>query len=200
MQMLFKNKSVPTTGSKVTEMMFRRVALSFVCIALGYGATANKNFDVHIDKLERVGDTGEYFTYNYTYEKISDMKFSMGAHVQQLKELDDSYTVKALVARAELADGSEYEVMMDLQKTLCDWMRTIYKTYFYEELAKVSNFPHYDTCPLPVAEYVVENYVFDTEPYSEMMSEGRWKVEMLLTKEEKVCSGIVMMTTVKPKA
>ncbi|XP_049278557.1 uncharacterized protein LOC125761456 [Anopheles funestus] len=183
----------------MTEMTFWRVTLSLVCIVWGYGATANNNYDVHIDKLERVGDTGEYFTYNYTYEKISDMKFSMGAQVQQLKELDDTYTVKALMARADLAEGSEYEVMMDLQKSLCDWMRTIYKAYFYEELAKVSNFPHYDTCPLPVAEYVVENYVLDTEPYSEMMSEGRWKMEMMLMKDGQVCSGMVMMTTVKPK-
>uniref|UniRef100_A0A182TLL2 Uncharacterized protein n=1 Tax=Anopheles melas TaxID=34690 RepID=A0A182TLL2_9DIPT len=158
-----------------------------------------KNFDVHIDKLERVGDTGEYFTYNYSYEKISEMKFNMGAQVQQLKELDDSYTVKALVARADLADGSEFEVMMDLQKPLCEWMRTIYKTYFYEELAKVSNFPHYDTCPLPVANYVMENYVLDTEPYSEMMSEGRWKMEMMLMKGDSVCSGISVLNTVKPK-
>uniref|UniRef100_A0A182PSN8 Uncharacterized protein n=1 Tax=Anopheles epiroticus TaxID=199890 RepID=A0A182PSN8_9DIPT len=170
-----------------------------VCTALLPKLTRDRNFDVHIDKLERLGEAGEYFTYNYTYEKISDMKFNMGAHVQQLKELDDSFTVKALMARADLADGSEYEVMMDLQKPLCEWMRTIYKAYFYEELAKVSNFPHYDTCPLPVAEYVMENYVLDTEPYSEMMSEGRWKMEMMLMKGDSVCSGILMMNTVKPK-
>ncbi|XP_052890902.1 uncharacterized protein LOC128299087 [Anopheles moucheti] len=183
----------------LTGMTFWGVTLPLACIVLGYGVTANMNYDVHIDKLERVGDTGEYFKYNYSYEKISDMKFSMGAQIQQLKELDDTYTVKALMARADLAEGSEYEVMMDLQKTLCDWMRTVYKTYFYDELAKVSNFPHYDTCPLPVGEYVVENYVLDTEPYSEMMSEGRWKAEMMLMKDDKICSGIVMMTTVKPK-
>ncbi|EAU77074.3 AGAP002853-PA [Anopheles gambiae str. PEST] len=181
-------------------MAFWRFAyISLACITLGHEAAANMNFDVHIDKLERVGDTGEYFTYNYSYEKISEMKFNMGAQVQQLKELDDSYTVKALVARADLADGSEFEVMMDLQKPLCEWMRTIYKTYFYEELAKVSNFPHYDTCPLPVANYVMENYVLDTEPYSEMMSEGRWKMEMMLMKGDSVCSGISVLNTVKPK-
>uniref|UniRef100_A0A182VM56 Uncharacterized protein n=1 Tax=Anopheles merus TaxID=30066 RepID=A0A182VM56_ANOME len=84
-------------------------------------------------------------------------------------------------------------------KPLCEWMRTIYKTYFYEELAKVSNFPHYDTCPLPVANYVMENYVLDTEPYSEMMSEGRWKMEMMLMKGDSVCSGISVLNTVKPK-
>uniref|UniRef100_A0A182M7G5 Uncharacterized protein n=1 Tax=Anopheles culicifacies TaxID=139723 RepID=A0A182M7G5_9DIPT len=190
-----------TSGkSKVMGITLRRVILSLVCIVLGHGVTANANFDVHIDKLERVGKTDEYFTYNYTYEKISDMKFSMGAHIQQLKELDDTYTVKALMARAELADGSEFEVMMDMQKSLCDWMRTVYKTYFFEEISQVSNFPHYDTCPLPAAEYVMENYVLDTEPYSEMMSEGRWKMEMMLTKGDEVCSGIIMMTTVKPKA
>uniref|UniRef100_A0A182N739 Uncharacterized protein n=1 Tax=Anopheles dirus TaxID=7168 RepID=A0A182N739_9DIPT len=176
-----------------------RIALAFAGILLSYQTAANQNFDVHLDKLERVGKAGEYFSYNYTYDKISGMKYSMGGHVQQLKELDDSYMVKALVARADLADDSPYEVMMDIEKPLCEWMRTIYKTYFYEELEKVSNFPHYDTCPLPEAEYVVTDYVFDAEPYSEMMSEGRWKIEMMLTKDGNVCSGIVMVTTVKPK-
>uniref|UniRef100_A0A182QYE9 Uncharacterized protein n=1 Tax=Anopheles farauti TaxID=69004 RepID=A0A182QYE9_9DIPT len=177
-----------------------RITLALAGILLNYEATANNNFDVHLDKFERVGPAGEYFSYNYTYDKIADMKYNMGGHVQQHVQLDDSYMVKALMARSELADGSEYEVMLDIEKPLCEWMRTIYKTYFYEELEKVSNFPHYDTCPLPVAEYTVTDYVFDAEPYSEMMSEGRWKTEMMLTKDGNVCSGIVMITTVKPKA
>ncbi|XP_053671490.1 uncharacterized protein LOC128721734 [Anopheles nili] len=175
------------------------LGLTLVCVAFRHGATANENFDVHVDKLERIGDSEKYFKYNYTYEKISEMKFNIQAQVEQLLELDDSYSVKGLVARANLAEDSEYEVMMNLQKPLCEWMRTIYKSYFYDELVKVSNFPHYDTCPLPVAEYTVKDYVLDAEPYSDMMSEGRWKVEMMLMKGDDVCSGVILMTTVKPK-
>uniref|UniRef100_A0AAG5CWF5 Uncharacterized protein n=1 Tax=Anopheles atroparvus TaxID=41427 RepID=A0AAG5CWF5_ANOAO len=184
----------------MTTVPWRGTLLVVAFIVLGHGAAAEQEYDMHIDKLEKMEGDGEYFTYNYTYEKISEMKYSIGAHVHQHKELDDSYTVKVLMARADLAEGSEFEVMFDLQKPLCEYMRTIYKTYFYEELEKVSNFPHYDTCPLPVAEYWIKEYVFDSEPYKEMMSEGRWKVEMMLMKGAVVCSGILMVNTVKLKA
>ncbi|ETN62535.1 hypothetical protein AND_005772 [Anopheles darlingi] len=166
-------------------------------LLLSNGATAQK-YEVHLDKLERLDSDGDYFTYNYTFEKVSEMKMSFSANIQQHKELDDSYTVKAMMARAELAEESEYEVMLDLRKPLCDWMRTIYKTYFYDELKAVSNMPTPETCPLPVAEYWMKDYVFDVEPYQEMMTEGRWKTEMMLMKGEKACSGIVLWSTVKP--
>ncbi|XP_058120067.1 uncharacterized protein LOC131284889 [Anopheles ziemanni] len=178
---------------------WRVILLVIAFVVLGHGVRAEQEYEMTIEKLERMNDNGEYFTYNYTYDKLTEMKYSVSANVHQHKELDSSFSVKALMARADLAEGSEFEVMLDLQKPLCEWMTTIYKTYFYEELEKVSNFPHYDTCPLPPAEYWVKEYVFDYEPYKDMMSEGRWKVEMMLLKGDVVCSGILMINTVKLK-
>ncbi|XP_035777328.1 uncharacterized protein LOC118458696 [Anopheles albimanus] len=169
----------------------------FALLVLNHAVTAEK-YEVHLDKLERLDSDGDYFTYNYTFEKVSELKISFSANIHQHKELDDSYTIKAMIARAELAEDSEYEVMIDLRKPLCDWMRTMYKTYFYDELKPVSNMPPPETCPLPVADYWMKDYVFDAEPYQEMMTEGRWKTEMMLLKGDEVCAGIIMLSTVKP--
>ncbi|XP_052865525.1 uncharacterized protein LOC128271889 [Anopheles cruzii] len=176
-----------------------KVFLTIALIGLCNGALAQQ-YDVHLDNVERLEGSENYFSYNYTTEKISEMKLKFSAHIQQHKELDDSYSVVALISRADLAEGSEYEVVMDLKKPLCEWMKTIYKTYFYEELEPLSNLPHFDTCPLPAAEYWLKDYVLDTEPYKEMMQEGRWKVEMKLMKGDEVCSGVITTTTVKPVA
>lgn len=57
------------------------------------------------------------------------------------------HQVIIIVSHSDNIDGN-YAIYKEFPKfDVCKFMKTIYKFYFYNEIIKYSNLPHYDKCP-----------------------------------------------------
>ncbi|XP_058812950.1 uncharacterized protein LOC131677245 [Topomyia yanbarensis] len=155
------------------------------------------NYDIQFISLETMEGSETYFEYNYTLDKQSELTFKMSGNIRQLVQLGDDYGVTLTLSRSDLADDPPvYEEMMNINKPVCDYMKTIYRMYFYDGLKDVSNFPHYETCPLVPAEYWFKDYIFEGEDFAVFLREGRFKLECYLTKEGESLAGCISTSTV----
>ncbi|XP_055587033.1 uncharacterized protein LOC129756774 [Uranotaenia lowii] len=154
-------------------------------------ADEEPEFKMHFMGLDKLDGSEKYLDYNYTGEKLSDMSFKMSGHARLLVDMDDSYTVNMRLSAAEVGeDVSKSEDLLNIQKTFCEYMRTTYKSYFYDVVKDVSNFPHYDKCPLPAADYWIKDFEFDGEEYKPFLREGAFWSEFTLTKDGKPVAGL----------
>ncbi|XP_058445166.1 uncharacterized protein LOC131426429 [Malaya genurostris] len=164
--------------------------------------TTGTSFDVDYNGLEKIAGTEHFFQYNYTVDKLSELSFEISGNIRQLVPLDDDYEVSMILSRADLAgtDPPLYETMMSLQKPVCKFMNTIYRKYFYDELKDVSNFPHFETCPLLPTDYWIRGYTFEGQDYSMVLREGRFKLEWSLIKDDEIVAGCVIKSMVTKMA
>ncbi|XP_055617844.1 uncharacterized protein LOC129763099 [Toxorhynchites rutilus septentrionalis] len=157
------------------------------------------DYDFNFESLETLDGSESYFEYNYTLTKESELCFKSSGNVRQLVQLGDEYTVLFKLSRSELkAEPPVYEQMMESRKSFCKFFNSIYRMYFYEGLKDVSNFPHYETCPLAPADYWFKDYSIEGDQYKAFMKEGRFKVEFYLGKDDAPVAGIALVITVAP--
>lgn len=86
---------------------------------------------------------------------------------------------------------------------VCSYMKTIYKKYFYDEISKYSNLPHYDTCPVPKGEYEIEEYPFDMKTFKHFESfiePGTYRLQLFLIQNDVAVSGVLFYGNVTEKA
>ncbi|XP_053698627.1 uncharacterized protein LOC128745574 [Sabethes cyaneus] len=158
-------------------------------------------YDMQVINVETIEGSEKYFEYNYTLDKVSELNFKVSGNIRQLIQMDNKYALSLKLSRAELNDNADppvYEEVAALSKPLCEFLTTIYRMYFYEKLKEISNFPHYETCPLPVADYWFKDYAFEGENYRAFMRDGRFKLESYLCEEDAVLGGIITIITVTP--
>ncbi|XP_055526968.1 uncharacterized protein LOC129719600 [Wyeomyia smithii] len=174
--------------------------IGFVKLSL---ADEISTYDMQLVKVETVAGSEQYFEYNYTLDKLSEMSFKISGNIRQLVIADNRYEISMKLSRAELSDAADppaYEELIEVTKPLCEFLKSIYRMYFYEDLKDISNFPHYDTCPLPVADYWFKDYAFEGESYQAFMSDGRYKLECYLMQEGVIAGGAVASITITPIA
>ncbi|KXJ82920.1 hypothetical protein RP20_CCG010572 [Aedes albopictus] len=180
--------------------MIRWIGRAFLLAAL-IGlvlAEDDPNYEVHFDGMEMIDGSDSYFNYNYTMDKKSETAFTVSGFITQLVLLDNTYKARFRLSRAPLDNPELYEEMLGLEKPLCEYMSSIYKMYFYETLKDISNFPHYDKCPLDPAEYWFKDYSFDADEYKAFMRDGHYKIEMYLVKGEDSVAGGLSKMRVEP--
>lgn len=81
-------------------------------------------------------------------------------------------------------------------------MKTIYKEYFYEEISKYSNLPHYDTCPIPKGQYDIKEYPFNLKTFAQyklFIEPGNYRVQMFLVKDGIAVTGVLFYGSVTLK-
>lgn len=153
---------------------------------------------MHFDGMETIDGSENYFHYNYTLDKKSETAFSVSGYITQLVTLDNGYKLQFKLSRAPLDSPDQYEVMLGLEKPLCEYMASIYKLYLYESLKDISNFPHYDQCPLEPTEYWFKDYSFDGDEYKSFLKDGHYKIEMYLIKGDEMVAGGLSKMRVEP--
>ncbi|XP_058444517.1 uncharacterized protein LOC131426093 [Malaya genurostris] len=164
--------------------------------------TTGTSYDIDYHGLRTTEGTENFFQYNYTLDKLSELRFEASGNIRQLVPLDDSYEVSMRLSRADLTtdDPPMYDNIMNIQKPVCKFMKTTYRRYFYGELKDISNLPHYDSCPLSPTDYWVRQYTFEGQDYSEFLREGRFKLECYLIKDDEIVAGVIGESTVKKVA
>ncbi|XP_039443313.1 uncharacterized protein LOC120423532 [Culex pipiens pallens] len=179
--------------------MFKLI-LSVVVLAVVVAAQEEEeiNYDFIFEKMETVEGSEQYCEYNYTMEKLSEYNFKLSGNFFTPKELNNDFGIVFTLSRAEVG-SEEFEEMMHISKPLCEYMKTIYRMYFYESVKDISNFPHFDECPLPgQKEYWIKEYLFEGEGYKAFTRDGHFKIEFYLTKDGANVAGAVTTMTVKP--
>lgn len=155
---------------------------------------------MHFEGVETVEGSDQYFRYNYTVDKKSETAFTVSGFISQLVQLDNGYGIQMKLSRANLdsPEPLEYEELIGLEKPVCEYLTSVYRMYFYDQLKDISNFPHYETCPLEPNDYWFKDYSFDGEEYKAFMRDGHFKMEAYLTKGEEVIAGVVSKMRVAP--
>lgn len=94
----------------------------------------------------------------------------------------------------KLNETNEYESIFAFPKIgICNFMRTIYKRYFYEQMSEYSNLPHFDTCPVPGGQYEIKQFPFDMETfkrYKQLIEPGSYRLQNFLVHKNVAVSGI----------
>lgn len=156
------------------------------------------NYDFVFEKLETIEGSEQYCEYNYTMEKLSEYNYKFSGNFMLPKDLNNDYGIDLTLSRAEVGSDA-FEEMMHIGKPLCEYMKTIYRMYFYENIKDISNFPHYDECPLVAPkQYWIKDYLFEGEGYKAFTRDGHFKMAIYLTKDGANVAGGVITMTVKP--
>lgn len=82
-------------------------------------------------------------------------------------------------------------------------MRMIYKRYFYEELSKHSNLPHFDTCPLPAGQYEIKEYQLDMAKFKGfryLFAPGQYRLQQFLIENDVTVTGILFYGRIVEKS
>lgn len=93
-------------------------------------------------------------------------------------------------------ENNEYQSVFSFpQIGACDFMKTIYKKHFYEEISKYSNLPDPDTCPIPKSQYEIKQYPFDLkklEHLKKLAKPGSYLVKFYIVKDDApVCGALI---------
>ncbi|XP_062540106.1 uncharacterized protein LOC134208021 [Armigeres subalbatus] len=176
-----------------------KIFILAVLIGLAW-AEEEEKMDVHFEGMDIIDGSENYFHYNYSLDKKSETAFSVSGFISQLVQLDNGYGLRMKLSRANLdaPEPAQYEEMLGVEKPVCEYMTSIYKMYFYDSLKDISNFPHYDTCPLEPADYWFKEYTFDAAEYQAFMKDGQYKMEMYLIKGDEPIAGGVSRMRVEP--
>lgn len=79
---------------------------------------------------------------------------------------------------------------------VCEFLKNVYKKYFFENIRKYSNLPHYDQCPLQKNHYFVKDYPMDANTFRRLTQPGDYRLEVTLVENNKVLAGITFYVSV----
>lgn len=82
---------------------------------------------------------------------------------------------------------------------VCNFMKTIYKKYFYETIKDYSNLPHYDKCPVTKEKYVIKEYPFDASKFKHMAKPGFYRIEAFVINGDEAKAGVHLCGSVEEK-
>lgn len=85
----------------------------------------------------------------------------------------------------------------------CDFMKTIYKKYFYEEISKYSNLPSYDVCPIPKGQYEIKEYPMDMKKFEHVKSmakPGSYRLDWFMIKNDVAVCGVHVFGRITEKS
>lgn len=82
---------------------------------------------------------------------------------------------------------------------ICQFMKTVYRKYFYEKISKHSNLPHYDVCPVPKEKYTIKGYPLDAHMFRRIISPGEYRLNAFLIQNKIAVSGLLIYGSVLEK-
>lgn len=104
----------------------------------------------------------------------------------------------------KLNDNNEYKLLFGLPKIgTCDFMQSMYKKYFYEEISKYSNLPSPDTCPVLAGQYDIKQYPFDMKKFAHfkrIIKPGSYRMHWFLVKDDVAVCGLLIYGRVTEKS
>ncbi|XP_055609185.1 uncharacterized protein LOC129756353 [Uranotaenia lowii] len=169
------------------------LAAAFLLSAQLVASEDEPNFKMYYLGFDKWDNPETALGFNQTVEKTSDMGFKVSGNAQVLVDMDDSYAVKMELDAAKVGQNYSYSTtLFENQKTICEFLRTSYRNYFYD-VAKddaTGKIPEYDKCPLPAGDYWIKDFEFDGEKYKQLLREGSFWSHLYLTKNGFPMSGL----------
>lgn len=91
-------------------------------------------------------------------------------------------------------ENDEYKQVIASPKLgVCNFMKSMYKMYFHEEMSKCSNLPSPETCPVPAGQYDIKQCPFDMKKfghYKKLVRPGKYRLQSFLIKDDVAVCGI----------
>ncbi|KAH8243710.1 hypothetical protein KR032_009619 [Drosophila birchii] len=110
----------------------------------------------------------------------------VSGELKQHVSINNDWKIHLTVLRAPGSD-EEFEEVLDLPEVgVCDFMRTYYKEFFYEQLKEYSNAPHPKTCPLPPDHYRMEDFPLDVHLLKKLLLPGYYRIVSRLLHDDHI--------------
>lgn len=141
-----------------------------------------------------------YANYEVEVKKINSTTFSVFGDIKQNVEIGKDMEIEILTFHATERDGKLEPFYIKYPKNgVCVFLKGPYEKYIYPNVEKTSNFPHPDTCPLPIKDYQIKEYIFNAEKYKKYAKPGKWEIELKLYKGPEAVFDMKILAFVEEK-
>lgn len=128
-----------------------------------------------IESIEFSPGSEEILTLEHTITPINATAFSITAKYNQKVEIDNSYTIQVALSMITRSQAF-FEVYRTKPQGVCDFIKSA-SGKIAPDLAGA------DLCPIPEGEMSITDEVFNVEPLLAVGMPGRFKANVILTKD-----------------
>ncbi|XP_017039751.1 uncharacterized protein LOC108087082 [Drosophila ficusphila] len=142
-----------------------------------YGAQAERKLKIY--KLEKKHQDSESLHSHLRIAEFEENVLKVSGDLKLHETIDNDWKIKLKVLRGLERDGIKDE-LIEFEMPICDFMKSVYKEYFYKRIKDYSNAPHPNNCPIPAEDYSMDDFPLDVHLLKKLMLPGHYAIKFYL--------------------